>query len=519
MTRLGRGKTLPRLGADSSSVASTFTVVRTRQCPGACQYSRRPVTMLPMIIRTKIVATMGPASGSLEMMRKLVKAGCDVFRINFSHGSPEHRESYLENIRAVEVEAHEPLAAMADLCGPKIRVRPLKDGQITIENGQELTIQRDPANGEGDRISTTLSELVDEVENGQIILLDDGRLKLEVVEADPPDELVCKVIVGGVLRSGKGINLPHTALKLSALTEKDRADVDWIAKRDLDYVALSFVRSSDDIRQLRDLLRERGSDAKIVAKIEKPQALEQIEAIVEESDAVMVARGDLGVEMDLPRVPVAQKRIAALCQAAAKPCIIATQMLESMTDSPTPTRAEVSDVANAVMDYADAVMLSGETAMGRYPVEAVHTMNDVVTRMQNYHDATAVPARVTNAAEPIVASLACAVREIIEGLEISAVGVYTATGTTARMLSKSRLCRPILAMAPDVKAVRRMALYYGTTAVQAAPPEHTRDGLAMASRLMVDLGLAKSGERIVVLSGRPIARPGATNTLVVHTIP
>ena len=485
----------------------------------ACPWTQRPVTMVAMIIRTKIVATMGPASGSLEMMRKLVKSGCDVFRINFSHGTPEHRADYLSHIRAVEVEAHEPLAAMADLCGPKIRTRPLKDGQMLLEEGQELVIQRDPANGEGGRISTTLAELVDEVENGQLILLDDGRLKLKVIEADPPDELICQVIVGGVLRSGKGINLPHTALKLSALTEKDKADVEWIAQRDFDYVALSFVRSPDDIRQLRDLLRSHGSDAKIVAKIEKPQALEQIEAIVEEADAVMVARGDLGVEMDLARVPVAQKRIAALCQAAAKPCIIATQMLESMTDSPTPTRAEVSDVANAVMDYADAVMLSGETAMGRYPVQAVHTMNNVVARMQAYHDATAVPARVTNAAEPIVASLASAVREIIDSLEIAAVGVYTATGTTARMLSKSRLCRPILAMAPEVKAVRRMALYYGTTAVQAAPPEHTRDVLAMASKLMVDLGIAKSGDRIVVLSGRPIAKPGATNTLVVHTIP
>jgi pyruvate kinase len=471
-----------------------------------------------MTIRTKVVATLGPASATRETIRALIGAGCDVFRINFSHGTEAQHRALLEEVRAAEEEAREPIAVMADLCGPKIRVAPLAGDALDLAWGDRLVIQRERADGTGKRISTTLPELVDEVRPGQAILLDDGRIRLEVDESRAPREVACRVIVGGVLRSGKGINLPHTELTVSSLTEKDRADVAWIAGRAIDYVALSFVRTADDVRLLRDLLRHHGSDARVVAKVEKPQALEHIEAIVDEADAVMVARGDLGVEMDLPEVPVAQKRIAALCQAAAKPCIIATQMLESMTTSPTPTRAEVSDVANAVMDRADAVMLSGETAVGSYPVEAVRMMNRIAWTVETHSDDTSSAARVTSAAEPTVAALACAVREIVHDLDVAAVCVYTATGTTARMLSKSRIPRPILALAPRIETVRRLALYYGTIAVRADPPEHTRDVLALASRLALDLELAKQGDRIVVLSGRPIARPGATNTLVVHTI-
>lgn len=471
-----------------------------------------------MIIRTKIVATIGPASGSPEVLRALVDAGCDVFRINFSHGSNEQRRRFLEAIRRVEDEAGEPLAVMADLCGPKIRVKPLQDDQIELKTGREISIQRGEADGTGGRISTTLDELVDEVEPGQAILLDDGKLRLEVVETKPPEWVRCRVVRGGPLSSGKGVNLPHTRLSLSALTEKDRRDAAWIASRDFEYVALSFVRSAGDVRQLRDLLREHGSDARIVAKIEKPQALEQIEAIIEEADAIMVARGDLGVEMELPHVPVAQKRIAALCQAAGKPCIIATQMLESMTASPTPTRAEVSDVANAVLDYADAVMLSGETAAGSYPVLAVDTMNDVVAHIQEFHDQTSHPSFVFSAADPVVAALGTAVRELLARLDIALVCVFTARGTTARLLSKSRLQRPILALSPDIKTVRCMGLYYGVSAVRADAPEHTRQVLARASEIAVARGLAAPGDKMIVLSGRPIGHPGATNTLVVHTI-
>ena len=474
--------------------------------------------MAGMMIRTKIVATVGPASADVGVLREMVRAGCDVFRVNFSHGTAEQREQFLRVIRQVEQETGEPLAVMADLCGPKIRVGAIAGGSVLLAEGREVVIQRDPMEGRADRLSTTLAELADEVAVGDPILLDDGRLRLEVVEAGG-DELRCRVVRGGVLAGGKGVNLPHTELSLSALTEKDRRDVAWIARRDFDYVAQSFVRRADDVEVLRELLRQAGCEAHLVAKIEKPQAVEHITEIVDAADVVMVARGDLGVEMDLPAVPIAQKKIARLCHAAGKPCIIATQMLESMTHAATPTRAEVSDVANAVLDHADAVMLSGETAIGEFPVAAVRTMNDIVREIEAYHDAQQLVEPVRYAAARTTAALAAAVREVLKVEQIAAVAVFTLTGGTARALSKNRLTCPILALSPDVSAVRRMCLYYGVRSIRSAGAmEHTRDILAQAEDFARRSGVARSGEKIVVLSGRPIGEPGRTNTLVVHTV-
>jgi len=471
-----------------------------------------------MFIRTKIVATVGPASAGRDVLAAMVEAGVDVFRINFSHGDEAQRGEFLAAIRAVEAARGEPIAVMADLCGPKIRVGPITGGSMLLAEGQELVIQRDPVEGTPERISTTLEELPGEVSAGETILLDDGRLRLRVVRADPPRELLCRVTAGGVLASGKGVNLPQASLKLSALTAKDRRDVEWIARRDFDYVALSFVRCAADVLELRDLLATAGCGARVIAKIEKPQALAHAEEVLEAADAVMVARGDLGVEMDLPAVPVVQKRLARQCHQAGKCCIIATQMLESMTASPMPTRAEVSDVANAVLDLADAVMLSGETAVGKYPVEAVRMMNDIVAQVQAYHDETYIPTRLHISAARTEAALAGAVRRIIDVEEIAAVAVFSVTGTTARMLAKSRLPVPILAMSPQEAAVRRMCLYYGVEPVRADAPKHTRDVLALASRFLRERGLARTGEKAVVVSGRPIDRPGTTNTIVVHTV-
>lgn len=471
-----------------------------------------------MNIRTKIVATLGPASGKVEMLRRLADAGVDVFRINFSHGGDEQREAYLRAVRDVERELGQPLAAMADLCGPKIRVGTVAGGPVSLVEGQEIVIQREPIDGGAGRISTTLAELVDAVQPGQSLLLDDGKIRLEVVEVRAPHEVLCRVVRGGQLSSGKGINLPYTALKLSALTEKDRRDVDWIARREFDFVALSFVRSAADIQELRELLTGRGCGAHIVAKIEKPQALERIEEIIEAADAIMVARGDLGVEMDLPAVPAAQKRIAQLCQRAGKPCIIATQMLETMTQSATPTRAEVSDVANAVLDHADAVMLSGETAVGQYPVEAVTMMNRIVHEIQGHYDESSAPLPVVEPSARLTAALAGAMRELCRNVDIAAVGVFTATGTTARLLAKNRLPLAVLALSPEATVVRRMCLYYGVMARQVAAPGHTREVLTLLSDFAKSTGAAKAGDNLAVLSGRPIGRAGTTNTLVVHTI-
>ena len=278
-----------------------------------------------MLIRTKIIATLGPASSDLETIGEMAEAGCDMFRVNFSHGHQQQRSELLANIRKVSQETGEPLGILADLCGPKIRVGEIDGGSVLLAQGQSVALQREEVLGQTDRISTTLGELVSEVRKGESLLLDDGKIKLNVAERLSDEEIICEVIRGGILASGKGVNLPHTDLTLSAITEKDRRDIEWIAKNDFDYVALSFVRSADDVNELRELLNEAGCDAHIVAKIEKPQALDNIESLVETADAIMVARGDLGVEMNLPAVPVAQKKVARLCQKAGKPCIIATQ--------------------------------------------------------------------------------------------------------------------------------------------------------------------------------------------------
>ena len=473
-----------------------------------------------MMIRTKILATIGPACGTVEELTALVRAGCDAFRINFSHGDAEQRERFFRNVRRVEAETGKPLAVVGDLCGPKIRTGPIVGGGVLLAEGQDLVIQRQPVEGNAQRISTTLNELVDAATVGQSILMDDGKLRLEVVASRPPDELFCRVVVGGILASGKGINLPETDLSLSALTEKDRADAAWIALREFDYVALSFVQRPRDIAELRALLGAGGSSAKIIAKIEKPRALAQIDEIIDAADAIMVARGDLGVEMALPAVPVAQKRIAALCQNAGKCCIIATQMLESMTHAPTPTRAEVSDVANAVLDHADAVMLSGETAVGKYPAAAVAMMNSVVASIQAYHDEQLDPQRRRAADKPaeLVWSLAEAIRKIVASEDVAAVAVFTMTGATAQVLAKSRLACPVLALSPRVQTVRGLCLYYGIESIQADVQEHTRDVLALAESFALDRGIARSGQKIVVVTGRPLGTAGMANTLVVHTV-
>ncbi len=470
------------------------------------------------MIRTKIISTLGPASCEIDVIRKLAEAGVDVFRINFSHGDNEQRKSLLDNIRAVEAELGEPLGVLGDLCGPKIRVRQMADEGAKLEDGNTLVIQREYMEGTADRISTTLEELSREVSVGESVLLDDGKIRLEVIEVLPPDEVVCKVIRGGILFSGKGMNLPQTDLKIPALTAKDRRDAAWIAQHEFDYVALSFVQRASDIDDLRKLLIEAGSDAHIIAKIEKPSAVDDIEAIVTTADAVMVARGDLGVEMDLAVLPVVQKRIASICRLEGKPCIIATQMLESMTTAAMPTRAEVSDVANAVLDYADAVMLSGETAVGLYPVQAVAMMNEIVAQTQGYHDRQDSQRQQYFRETGTEMALASAVRRLTSLEEIAAVAVLTMTGSTARIFSKQRPPCPILGLSPNVGALRKMTLYYGVLCAQTTVMEHTGDVLRMAAEFAEKCGVAKKGEQVIVVSGRPLGKSGQTNTLVIHTI-
>jgi len=474
------------------------------------------------LIKTKIVATVGPASMAPAVLGRLIKAGVDVFRINFSHGTPDQHQAMLDGIRSAADRQRKTVAILGDLCGPKIRVGEMTGGGVLLTAGSTLIIQRRPIVGTPERISTTLAELIDDVRVGQRILMDDGKIELKVVRRKAPNELICTVVTGGILAGGKGVNLPQTALKLSALTEKDRRDVAWIARRDFDYVALSFVQRAADVHALRKLLAAGRSEARIVAKIEKPRALRNIHGIVEAADALLVARGDLGVEMPMPAVPVTQKRLVRVAAEAGKPCIVATQMLETMTHNPTPTRAEVSDVANAVFDGADAVMLSGETAIGKYPLKAATMMNDIALNVERHLAAgPQVRRRFGDVGAPAAgptAAIARAVHTLAYSDSIKAVVAYTMTGATALQLAKMRLPAPTLALTPSRRVARQTCLYYGVAAAEAEMVEHTRDVLALAARYIRRLRWGRKGEKIIVVSGRPLGKKGTTNTLVVHTL-
>ncbi|MDX9719218.1 MAG: pyruvate kinase [Myxococcota bacterium] len=471
-----------------------------------------------MVIRTKIIATLGPASWDKENILRLARAGVDTFRLNFSHGSYELHQKTLDGVRQAEQELSEPLAVLADLCGPKIRVGEIPNAPVELIEGNSLHIQAEPIAGNASRLSTTLPAIISSVDVGEHLLLDDGKLDIEVVEV-AEKEIRCVVRRGGLLNPRKGINLPQTLLKVSALTDKDRADARWIATRPIDYVALSFVQRPEDVLELRALLTAEGSKQHIIAKIEKPQAVANIDAILEVTDGIMVARGDLGVEMDLPSVPVTQKRLVLKAAEAGKPCIVATQMLESMTQCAVPTRAEVSDVANAVLDHTDAVMLSGETAVGQFPEEAVRMMDRIVSETQAYHDETYHPCGLAVKAFPTTAGLANAVHQIMASDKIAAIAVFSNGGDSARMLSKARPACPILGLSSQLSTVRRMCLYYGVYSMRIDTPEHTSDLLRIAGQLAVEKELARPGDKLIVLSGRPLGQSGATNTLVVHTIP
>lgn len=468
--------------------------------------------------RTKIVATIGPASASPAKVQELIETGVDVFRVNFSHGDWQGHEASLKVIREAEQHVGRPIAICGDLCGPKIRVGPLQGGIQQLKAGESLVIQRAAIEGDAHRFSTTLAELVDRVQPGETILLADGRIRLEVTEVNPPDEFMCRVVVGGELSSGKGVNLPDTEMNISALTEKDLADVDFISRHDFDYVALSFVQRAEDVDQLRQLFQARQSDVRIIAKIEKPQAIDHIDGIIDIADAIMVARGDLGVEMDFPSVPVTQKTIARKCEKAGKPCIIATEMLESMISAPRPTRAEVSDVANAVFDRVDAVMLSAESAIGQYPGAAVGAMRRTVMTADVFQDEYGPPVHLSLHHASTTAALTGAVNEIMELQPIAVVAIFTVSGRTAQLLAKNRPSCPILALSSDPHTLRRCCLFHGVMPHQAETPQDTIGAVSLATRVCRQLELAKPGEKVIVLAGHPFDVPGNTNGLVVVTM-
>lgn len=469
--------------------------------------------------KTKLIATLGPASISREVLTEMFDVGLDICRLNFSHGEPAEHARALDLVRALAAERDAPLCVMGDLSGPKIRLNKFREEPVELETGSSVRIIRGDGTCTAEELTVTYPPLVDEADIGQRIYIDDGLVRLVITEKEP-DVLRCHCTAGGTLRSRKGVNLPDTQLSVPALTEKDRRDLAWAIEHDLDYVALSFVRRPDDLYELKRAIKEAGSDMPVIIKIEKPEALQHLPELIAYTDAVLVARGDLGVETDLWRVPLVQKDIVNRCRQLGVPVIVATQMLQSMIDNPMPTRAEVSDVANAIFDRADAVMLSGETAVGQFPVRAVDMMNRVAAATGEFLDQLPLPDLVHDATFSLSPPAAVAHAAVQAALDLGArlVAVWTATGTTARLVARHRLPMPILGLTYDERVYRRLNLLFGVLPIRVQPMENPAEMAAELDRCLLRRNLAAPSDLIVVVSSTRPTTPGATDTVHIHRV-
>lgn len=468
--------------------------------------------------RTKIVATLGPATESEAVILELVRAGMDVARINFSHGSQEEQRRRMDRVRAMAAREGRSVAIMADLQGPKLRIGAIAAGQAMLREGAQLTLTARTVPGDETVVQFPHPEVINSLAPGDMLLLDDGVLELRVVEVTGQDAL-CEILAGGVLLPRKGVSVPRVTLDVTAITDKDVDDLSFALQQDVDYVALSFVRRADDLLQLRGLIQEQGKETSILAKIEKPEAVDNIESILVAADGIMIARGDLGVEMPPEQVPLQQKRIIQLARQSAKPVITATQMLESMIRNPRPTRAEASDVANAILDGTDAIMLSGETAIGQYPVESLRMMVRIARATEPalpYAEHAALANRLP--AIGITDAITQATTEIAHELDAKAIVPSTMSGYTARMISRHRPKMPILVVTPFERVSRQMALVWGVQTVVANEYDSTDEMLAEAEKAVVAMGLAKQGDVVVITAGIPTSGKGKTNMLKVHVV-
>ena len=464
--------------------------------------------------RAKIVGTIGPASESPEILGKLIAAGLDVARLNFSHGSHEQHARTIAAIRDAAASAGRPIAILQDLQGPRIRIGNIAE-PVSVESGHAITLTTDPQAG-GGAIPVTYESLPDDVKPGDRILIDDGLIELAVEETGR-QAIRCRAITGGTIRPHKGMNLPGVAVSAPAFGEKDRADLSFGLSHGVDYVGLSFVRGPEDVLAARAWMKKYDAEAAIIAKIERPEAVERLEEIVAVSDGVMIARGDLAVETSPEAVPLIQKRIIRLCNEHRVIVITATQMLESMTASPRPTRAEASDVANAVLDGTDAVMLSGETASGRYPVEAVETMARIVAAAEQGQEQAPIPAQAPSPT-PFPAAVCAAGARAARETGAKVVVAFTESGTTARLLSKERPPVPIVAYTPHEAVRRRMALCWGVLPRAMRTIPNTDELIRELERSLREEKLASAGDRIVILMGAPVGERGSTNLMKLHRI-
>jgi pyruvate kinase len=465
--------------------------------------------------RAKIVATLGPATSSYENIRAIIDAGVDVARMNLSHGSYEVHEEVYKNVRKAAEDSGRAVAVLVDLQGPKIRLGKFEAGPYELAVGDIFKITTEDVVGTKELSGTTFKGLPQDVSPGDFLLIDDGKVKVKVLETDGT-VVTTEVIVAGPVSNNKGINLPGVAVNVPALSEKDEDDLRWGLRLGCDLIALSFVRDASDITRVHEIMEEEGRKVPVIAKIEKPQAVDNLEAIIDAFDSIMVARGDLGVELPLEAVPIVQKRAVELARRMAKPVIVATQMLESMISSPVPTRAETSDVANAVLDGADAVMLSGETSVGAYPVITVQTMARIVESTEDHGLERIPPLGTKPRTQGGAITLAAA--EVAAFVDAKYVCVFTESGDAARRMSRIRFPIPMKAFTPDPAIRRRMALIWGIESFVVDRVQHTDLMFNQVDDILLTRGLAEVGDKVVVISGSPPGISGSTNDLRVHTI-
>jgi pyruvate kinase len=465
--------------------------------------------------RAKIVATLGPATSSYENIRAIIEAGVDVARMNLSHGSYDVHEEVFRNLRRAADDSGRAVATLVDLQGPKIRLGKFENGPHELAVGDIFKITTEDILGTKEIVGTTFKGLPQDVAAGDFLLIDDGKVKVQVVETDGT-VVTTQVVVAGAVSNNKGINLPGVAVNVPALSEKDEADLRWGLRLGADLIALSFVRNAADVVRVHEIMAEEGRRVPVIAKIEKPQAVDHLEEIIDAFDAIMVARGDLGVELPLEAVPIVQKRTVELARRMAKPVIVATQMLESMISSPVPTRAETSDVANAILDGADAVMLSGETSVGAYPVITVQTMARIVASTEEHGLERIPPLGTKPRTQGGAMTLAAA--EVADFVDAKYVCVFTESGDSARRMSRLRFKIPMKAFCTDEAIRRRMSLIWGIESFVVDRVTHTDAMYYQVDTVLIEEGLAERGDKVVVISGSPPGVPGSTNDVRVHVI-
>jgi len=465
--------------------------------------------------RAKIVCTLGPSTDSPERVRALVEAGMDVARLNFSHGEHSEHGRRFREVRQAAEAAGRNLAVLADLQGPKIRLGRFAEGKVEWRTGERVRITVEDIEGSHDRVSTTYKQLAADVRAGDRLLVDDGNVGLVAVDIENGTDVVCDVTEGGPVSNNKGLSLPGVVVSVPAMSDKDADDLEFALRLGVDFIALSFVRSADDVKLVHQIMDDLGVRRPVIAKIEKPEAVERLEDIALSFDGIMVARGDLGVELPLEQVPMVQKRAIQICRDNAKPVIVATQMLESMINHSRPTRAEASDVANAVLDGADALMLSGETSVGTYPVQSVATMSRIITSVES---AGVEAPSLLHSPRTSAGALVKAAKDIGDALGAVALVAFTQTGDTMRRLSRLHPSQRLLAFSPDENVLRQLALLWGVEPHLVWMVKTTDDMVRQVDSALVQRGVCRRGDLVIVVAGTPPATPGATNTIRVHHI-